>query len=211
MDTSSLHAAGDSDKISLLSLLFAKIQPPQLFQLFHTGLEIQTLHDLRCPSLDRLQHLNGLLELKYPGLFRPRVFPPPLFIFEDACNLFYHSDSLAGRDLARSTAHAGAQTHPEEKATAQCIPTSWHHPLQAYGSARNHLTSAKPCGSRPPPINQRNIGSGPGTASGPSCGTDGAAGLRDRLLNRARRGGRGRARPEQSIAERVRREGWAGE
>lgn len=128
------------------------------------------------PSPDTFQHLNVLLELKCPDIgeglkVRLCAFPAPLFLCEDARNPFYQSDCLAGRDPAWSTAHPGAKTHPAEKTMAQRIPTLRHHQPQAQGSAGSRLTSAKPCGSRPPPISQRSMESGPGAASGPSCGT----------------------------------------
>ncbi|KAK4820044.1 hypothetical protein QYF61_017857 [Mycteria americana] len=62
LTTTSFQVVVESDKVSP--------QPPflQFPQLFFIRLVLQTLHQLRCPSLDTLQHLNVLLVVRGPKL-----------------------------------------------------------------------------------------------------------------------------------------------
>ncbi|KAK4828847.1 LOW QUALITY PROTEIN: hypothetical protein QYF61_000904 [Mycteria americana] len=62
--TTSFQVVGDSNKV-FPEPLFLQAKQPQFPQLLLTGL---TLHQLHCPSLDTLQHLNVFLGVRGPKL-----------------------------------------------------------------------------------------------------------------------------------------------
>ncbi|KAJ7406161.1 hypothetical protein WISP_135147 [Willisornis vidua] len=61
------HGVVESDKVPLEPPLL-QCKQFQLPQALLTGLVLQTLHQLWCPSLESLQHLNVLPELRSPEL-----------------------------------------------------------------------------------------------------------------------------------------------
>ncbi|KAK4822886.1 hypothetical protein QYF61_021105 [Mycteria americana] len=65
--TTSFQVVVESDKVSPQPP-FLQAKQPQFPQLLLTRLLLQTLHQLRCPSLDTLQHLSVLLVVKGPKL-----------------------------------------------------------------------------------------------------------------------------------------------
>jgi len=65
LTTASFQAVVESDKVSFQPS-FLQTKPLQVPQLLLTGLVLQTLHQLRCPTLDTLQHLNVLLVVRCP-------------------------------------------------------------------------------------------------------------------------------------------------
>ncbi|KAK4832039.1 hypothetical protein QYF61_020554 [Mycteria americana] len=65
--TTSFQVVVESDKVSPQPP-FLQAKQPQLPQLLITRRVLQTLHQLRCPSLDSLQHLNVSLVVRAPKL-----------------------------------------------------------------------------------------------------------------------------------------------
>ncbi|KAK4825790.1 hypothetical protein QYF61_002374 [Mycteria americana] len=65
--TTSFKVAVETHKVSPQPL-FLQTKQPQFLQPLVTGLVLQTLHQLCCPSLDTLQHLNGSLVVRGPKL-----------------------------------------------------------------------------------------------------------------------------------------------
>ncbi|KAK4828722.1 hypothetical protein QYF61_000713, partial [Mycteria americana] len=67
LSTTSCQLVGDSNKVSPQPP-FLQAKQPQFPQPLLIGLVLQTLHQLRCPSLDTLQHLNVSLVVGGPKL-----------------------------------------------------------------------------------------------------------------------------------------------
>ncbi|KAK4822882.1 hypothetical protein QYF61_021101 [Mycteria americana] len=67
LSTTSFQVVVESNKVSPQPP-FLQAKQPQFPQPLLTGLVLQTLHQLRCPSLDMLQHLNVLLVVRGPKL-----------------------------------------------------------------------------------------------------------------------------------------------
>ncbi|KAK4816851.1 hypothetical protein QYF61_023973 [Mycteria americana] len=67
LSTTSCQAVEESDKVSPQPP-FLQAKQPQFPQPFLMRLLLQTLHQLRCPSLDTLQHLNVPLVVRGPKL-----------------------------------------------------------------------------------------------------------------------------------------------
>ncbi|KAK4821719.1 LOW QUALITY PROTEIN: hypothetical protein QYF61_000262 [Mycteria americana] len=65
--TTSFQVVVESNKVSPQPS-FLQAKPPQFPQLLLAGLVLQTLHQLCCPSLDMLQHLNVFLGVRGPKL-----------------------------------------------------------------------------------------------------------------------------------------------
>ncbi|KAK4831914.1 hypothetical protein QYF61_020291 [Mycteria americana] len=65
--TTSFQVVVESDKVSPQPP-FLQTKPPQFPQPLLIRLVLQTLHQLRCPSLDMLQHLNVFLVVRDPKL-----------------------------------------------------------------------------------------------------------------------------------------------
>ncbi|KAK4827493.1 hypothetical protein QYF61_018793 [Mycteria americana] len=67
LTTTSFQVVVERDKVSP-EAPFLQAKQPQFPQPFLTRLVLQTLHQLRCPSLDTLQHLNVFLVVRGPKL-----------------------------------------------------------------------------------------------------------------------------------------------
>ncbi|GAB0195154.1 hypothetical protein GRJ2_001980700 [Grus japonensis] len=100
--TTSFQVAAESNKVSPQPS-FLQAKQPQCPQLLLIRLGLQTLHQLHCPSLDVLQHLNVLLVVRGPKLNTAlEVWPHQCRVQGDD-----HCPSPAGHTIPDTSQDAG--------------------------------------------------------------------------------------------------------
>ncbi|KAK4814499.1 hypothetical protein QYF61_020861, partial [Mycteria americana] len=139
--TASFQVVVESDKVSPQPP-FLQAKPPQFPQLLPISLVLQTLHQLRCPSLDTFQHLNVSLVVRGPKL--NTVFEVRPHQCQVIFSLDHFSDLLHSTTLYPSAAQAALHTtslQRDQRGGAACNDVRCHlitetavsHPLVSAG------------------------------------------------------------------------------